>query len=58
MAPVAENPHADPVPGVATEVRHVRVERDDAARLRAFVTAVETHGPLPVPESAAVRSPN
>ncbi|WP_093872499.1 hypothetical protein [Streptomyces sp. TLI_105] len=55
VAPVAENPHADPVPGVAREVRHVRVERDDAARLRALVAAVDTHGPVQVPESAAAR---
>ncbi|MEV4429906.1 hypothetical protein AB0K23_31995 [Streptomyces sp. NPDC049602] len=55
VAPLAENPHADPVPGVATQVRHVRVDRDDAARLRALVAAVDTHGPVPVPESAAER---
>ncbi|MFE7603304.1 hypothetical protein [Streptomyces sp. NPDC057494] len=55
VAPVAENPHADPVPGQAGEVRHVRVERDDATRLRALVAAVDTHGPVPVPESAAER---
>ncbi|WP_225804399.1 hypothetical protein [Streptomyces sp. NK15101] len=55
VAPVAEDPHADPVPGVATRVRHVRVERDDAERLRALVAAVDAHGPLVVPESAAAR---
>ncbi|MFF8376068.1 hypothetical protein ACF07V_08070 [Streptomyces sp. NPDC015661] len=55
VAPVAENPHADPVPGVATEVRHVRVERDDAQRLRALVAAVDAHGPVPLPETAAAR---
>ncbi|MFF0424681.1 hypothetical protein ACFYUJ_09695 [Streptomyces sp. NPDC004520] len=55
VAPVAENPHRDPVPGAATEVRHVRVERDDTGRLRALVAAVDTHGPVPVPESAAAR---
>ncbi|WP_234315142.1 hypothetical protein [Streptomyces globisporus] len=55
VAPVAEDPHADPVPGVATRARHVRVERDDAERLRALVAAVDTHGPLAVPESAAAR---
>ncbi|MGW8763396.1 hypothetical protein ACWGN5_12945 [Streptomyces sp. NPDC055815] len=55
VAPVAQNPHADPVPGVATETRHVRVERDDARRLRALVAAVDAHGPVPVPESAAAR---
>ncbi len=55
VAPVAGNPHADPVPGVATEVRHVRVERDDAERLRALVAAVDAHGPVPLPESAAAR---
>ncbi|MFF0473760.1 hypothetical protein [Streptomyces sp. NPDC004284] len=55
VAPVAGNPHADPVPGVAREARHVRVERDDAERLRALVAAVDAHGPVPVPESAAAR---
>ncbi|MER7951620.1 hypothetical protein ABTY59_29905 [Streptomyces sp. NPDC096079] len=55
VAPVAEDPHRDPVPGQAGEVRHVRVERDDAARLRALVAAVDAHGPVPVPESAATR---
>lgn len=55
VAPVAENPHADPVPGVARDVRHVRVARDDAGRLRALVAAVDAHGPVQVPESAAVR---
>ncbi|GGY10680.1 hypothetical protein GCM10010299_13280 [Streptomyces tanashiensis] len=55
VAPVAENPHADPVPGVARDVRHVSVARDDAGRLRALVAAVDAHGPVQVPESAAVR---
>ncbi|GGU82362.1 hypothetical protein GCM10010275_16810 [Streptomyces litmocidini] len=55
VAPVAEDPHADPVPGAAPSARHVRVERDDAGRLRALVAAVGTHGPLAVPESAAAR---
>ncbi|MER7539251.1 hypothetical protein ABTX77_31380 [Streptomyces sp. NPDC097704] len=55
VAPVAGNAHTDPVPDVATEVRHVRVERDDAERLRALVAAVDTRGPLALPESAAVR---
>ncbi|MEV6578729.1 hypothetical protein AB0M92_11280 [Streptomyces sp. NPDC051582] len=45
----------DPVPTAAPQARPVRVERDDAARLRALVAAVEEHGPVPVPESAAVR---
>ncbi|EFL19701.1 hypothetical protein SSNG_06953, partial [Streptomyces sp. C] len=45
----------DPVPAAAPGARPVRVERDDAARLRALIAAVEEHGPLPVPESAAAR---
>ncbi|WP_245872102.1 hypothetical protein [Streptomyces alboverticillatus] len=55
VAPAAEDPDADPVPAVAEQARLVRVERDDAARLRALVAAVDTHGPLPLPESAAAR---
>ncbi|MFB6631105.1 hypothetical protein ACFCWY_14490 [Streptomyces sp. NPDC056362] len=53
VAPVAGDPPAGRVPGPDGEVRQVRVERDDAARLRALVAAVDTHGPVPVPESAA-----
>ncbi|MFB7981549.1 hypothetical protein [Streptomyces vinaceus] len=45
----------DPVPEAAAQARPVRVERDDAARLRALVAAVEEHGPVPLPESAAAR---
>ncbi|MER7513526.1 hypothetical protein ABTX82_35160 [Streptomyces lavendulae] len=45
----------DPVPAAVPAARQVRVERDDAARLRALIAAVEEHGPLPVPESAAAR---
>ncbi|MFE5772555.1 hypothetical protein ACFQ7O_29820 [Streptomyces sp. NPDC056485] len=45
----------DPVPVAAAQARPVRVERDDAARLRALVALVEEHGPVPVPESAAAR---
>ncbi|WP_242645968.1 hypothetical protein [Streptomyces triculaminicus] len=55
VAPAAEDPDADPVPAAAEQARLVRVERDDAARLRALVAAVDTHGPLPLPESAAAR---
>ncbi|MGC4929564.1 hypothetical protein [Streptomyces sp. DT117] len=35
--------------------RLVHVERDDAARLRALVAAVDERGPVPLPESAAAR---
>lgn len=45
----------DPVPAAVPQARRVRVERDDAARLRSLIAAVEEHGPLPVPESAAAR---
>ncbi|MFF4421101.1 hypothetical protein ACFY04_09985 [Streptomyces sp. NPDC001549] len=45
----------DPVPAALAQAGPVRVRRDDAARLRALVAAVEAHGPLPVPESAAAR---
>lgn len=55
VAAAAEDPEDDPVPAAVPQARPVRVERDDAARLRALVTAVEEHGPVPVPESAAVR---
>ncbi|MFJ3829069.1 hypothetical protein ACIPWI_13995 [Streptomyces sp. NPDC090046] len=55
VAPAAGDPDGDPVPAALGRARPVRVERDDAARLRALVAAVETHGPVPVPESAAAR---
>ncbi|MFE5941352.1 hypothetical protein [Streptomyces sp. NPDC056480] len=45
----------DPVPAAVPDARLVRVDRDDAARLRALLAAVDAHGPLPVPESAAAR---
>ncbi|MEV7614215.1 hypothetical protein [Streptomyces sp. NPDC089799] len=54
VAPAAEGAD-DPVPAAVPQARPVVVERDDAARLRALVAAVEEHGPLPVPESAAAR---
>lgn len=54
VAPAADDaPDGGPVPGA--QVRQVRVERDDAARLRALVAAVDAHGPVAVPESAAAR---
>ncbi|MFI7363578.1 hypothetical protein ACIBO4_15755 [Streptomyces sp. NPDC050149] len=54
VAPAAgDDPDGGPVPG--TQARQVRVERDDAARLRALVAAVDAHGPVEVPESAAAR---
>ncbi|MEJ8640507.1 hypothetical protein WKI68_01810 [Streptomyces sp. MS1.HAVA.3] len=56
VAPAAGEPDGgDPVPAAAPQARLVRVGRDDAARLRALVAAVEAHGPVPVPESAAAR---
>ncbi|WP_329376516.1 hypothetical protein OG625_03090 [Streptomyces sp. NBC_01351] len=55
VAPAAEGADGDRAPAQAPDARLVRVERDDAARLRALVAAVEAHGPIPVPESAAVR---
>ncbi|MEU9374248.1 hypothetical protein AB0D94_10805 [Streptomyces sp. NPDC048255] len=55
VAPAAEDPDGDPVPAADAQARLVRVERDDAARLRALVAAVDAHGPVPVPESAAAR---
>ncbi|WP_328622550.1 hypothetical protein [Streptomyces sp. NBC_00354] len=55
VAAAAEDPTGDPVPAAEPQARCVRVERDDAARLRALVAAVEAHGPVPVPESAAAR---
>ncbi|MFB6810886.1 hypothetical protein [Streptomyces sp. NPDC056387] len=45
----------DPVPAAVPRARPVRVERDDAARIRALIAAVGEHGPVPVPESAAER---
>ncbi|GHA07045.1 hypothetical protein GCM10010329_32080 [Streptomyces spiroverticillatus] len=42
---------AEPLP----EARLVHIERDDATRLRALVAAVDTDGPVPLPESAAAR---
>ncbi|KMO94324.1 hypothetical protein [Streptomyces roseus] len=54
VAPATEG-DGDPVPVAAAQARPVRVERDDTARLRALVAAVEEHGPVPVPESAAAR---
>ncbi|WP_274535376.1 hypothetical protein [Streptomyces sp. CB00455] len=48
-------PDGDPVPVAVPQARAVRVERDDASRLRALVAAIEAHGPVPVPESAAAR---
>ncbi|MFB7267640.1 hypothetical protein ACFCXH_36705, partial [Streptomyces nojiriensis] len=55
VAPAAGDPDGDPVPAALAQARPVRVLRDDAARLRALVAAVEAHGPVPVPESAAAR---
>ncbi|MFD3727496.1 hypothetical protein [Streptomyces sp. NPDC058671] len=55
VAPAAKETEADPVPAAAPEARLVRVERDDAARLRALLAAIDAHGPVPLPESAAVR---
>ncbi|MEU9864824.1 hypothetical protein AB0D99_28500 [Streptomyces sp. NPDC047971] len=54
-APAAAEGDTDPVPAAFPEARHVRVERDDATRLRAVVAAIEAHGPVPLPESAAAR---
>ncbi|WP_405829007.1 hypothetical protein [Streptomyces sp. NBC_00105] len=45
----------DPVPAALAQARLVRVERDDAVRLRALVEAVDAHGPVPLPEPAAAR---
>ncbi|MFE1412834.1 hypothetical protein ACFW6F_18790 [Streptomyces sp. NPDC058746] len=55
VAPAAEERDDDPVPAAAGQARLVRVERDDAGRLRALVAAVEAHGPVPVPEAASAR---
>ncbi|MFB6576382.1 hypothetical protein ACFCYC_02905 [Streptomyces sp. NPDC056402] len=55
VAPAVGDPDGDPVPAALAQARPVRVRRDDAARLRALLAAVEVHGPVPVPESAAAR---
>ncbi|MFI1064321.1 hypothetical protein ACH4TC_20840 [Streptomyces spororaveus] len=55
VAAAAGDPEGDPVPAAVGQARPVRVRRDDAVRLRALVEAVGTHGPVPVPESAAAR---
>lgn len=56
VAPAAGGPEGeDPVPAAVAQARLVAVDRDDAARLRALVAAVDAHGPLPLPESAAAR---
>ncbi|MEF9887131.1 hypothetical protein [Streptomyces sp. P9-A4] len=54
VAPATEQ-GGDPVPTACAGARLVRVERDDATRLRQLITAIETHGPLPLPESTATR---
>ncbi|MFE5482204.1 hypothetical protein [Streptomyces sp. NPDC056527] len=54
-APAADDGHDDPVPAAVPEARPVRVERDDATRLRALVAAIDAHGPVPLPEAAAAR---
>ncbi|MFG2291914.1 hypothetical protein [Streptomyces sp. NPDC048603] len=55
VAAAAADEAGDPVPAAVPQARPVRVERDDAGRLRALIAAVEEHGPVPVPESAAAR---
>ncbi|MFF4434897.1 hypothetical protein ACFYZ4_37780 [Streptomyces sp. NPDC001513] len=55
VAPAAPDADGDPVPAALAEARLVRVERDDAARLRTLVETVDAHGPVPLPESAAER---
>lgn len=55
VAPATGATDGDPVPAAVPDARLVRVDRDDAARLRALLAAVDAHGPLPVPESAAAR---
>jgi hypothetical protein len=55
VAAAAGDPHDDPVCAAVPGARRVRVRRDDAARMRALVTAVGTHGPVPVTEEAAAR---
>ncbi|MGW2255575.1 hypothetical protein ACWCXH_36225 [Kitasatospora sp. NPDC001660] len=52
---VAPASAGDPLPQAVPSARLVRIERDDATRLRALVAAVEAEGPLPLPESAAAR---
>ncbi|WP_308340530.1 MULTISPECIES: hypothetical protein [unclassified Streptomyces] len=54
-AATAHGPRGAPAERSAERARLVRVERDDAARLRALVAAVDERGPVPVPESAAAR---
>ncbi|MET9961363.1 hypothetical protein ABZ128_20305 [Streptomyces sp. NPDC006326] len=55
VAPASEDAGGDPVPAAVPEARAVLVERDDATRLRALLAAIDAHGPVPVPESAAAR---
>ncbi|WP_329285861.1 hypothetical protein [Streptomyces sp. NBC_00691] len=55
VAPATDGTDGDPVPAAVADARLVRVERDDAGRLRALLAAIDAHGPLPVPESAAAR---
>ncbi|MFH9725693.1 hypothetical protein ACH4M4_22415 [Streptomyces sp. NPDC017254] len=55
VAPAGHETGGDPVPRAVPEARLVRVERDDAARLRALIAAIDAHGPLAVPEPAAAR---
>ncbi|MEU8774191.1 hypothetical protein [Streptomyces sp. NPDC048606] len=55
VAPVHADAALDPVPRAVARAREVRVERDDAARLRRLVEAVEGRGPVPVPEAAVAR---
>ncbi|MFF0273335.1 hypothetical protein [Streptomyces sp. NPDC004330] len=55
VAPADGVTEGAPAPDGIPESRLVTIERDDAARLRALVGAVDAHGPLPVPESAAAR---
>ncbi|MGW6983021.1 hypothetical protein ACWGE1_26905 [Streptomyces sp. NPDC054932] len=55
VAPATGDPEGDPVAAAFPGARPVRIRWDDAARLRALVAAVETHGPVPLPESAAAR---
>ncbi|MFD9035372.1 hypothetical protein ACFVZW_30175 [Streptomyces sp. NPDC059567] len=54
-APATDGGNGDPVPAAVPEARLVHVERDDATPLRAVVAAVDAHGPVPLPESAAAR---
>ncbi|MEV7180243.1 hypothetical protein [Kitasatospora sp. NPDC093679] len=51
----AEPTEGDPVTRAVPEARLVVVARDDAARLRALLAAIDAHGPLPLPEAAAAR---